>query len=199
MKLKKPMRILYINPIKKHITLSCVEWSLLLREVHLTIWNDFDTFPEILLEMMDSEKPEQIWCIVWPWPFTRMRIVTLTLSTLVLSLWIKVKWCHFFELIEDGIPLLQANREEYITRSGSGEIVLMHKDQLRHGTYIWYGEKIDFTEDKNYIEYREDWREIETVFTQLPTISVLVPIYLKEPHITWSKKNTSHSWETMKK
>lgn len=193
------MPILFINPIHKNITLSLIEWWELLEEYSIESWKDFDDFPEVLYSSIQEKKPTEIWVILWPWPFTRMRIVTLTLSTLILSLWIEVKWCHFFELIVDGIPLLQANKEEYITRSKSGDIIFTRKEWFQTGTYMWYGEKNDFTDDKNFIEYTEDWGEIETIFARLPVLSVLFPIYLKEPHITWSKKNMSLSWGKTKK
>lgn len=193
------MSILFINPIHKNITLSLIEWWELLEKNTIESWKDFDTFPEMLYSLIQWRKPEQIWVILWPWTFTRMRIVTLTLSTLVLSLWIKVKWCHFFELIDDGIPLLQANREEYITLWEDANIIFLKKEFLRPGTYIWYGNKNDFTGNKNFIEYTENWEKIEKIFTWIWATSVLSPIYLKEPHITWSKKNMSLSWEKMKK
>ncbi len=193
------MPILFINPIHKNITLSLNEWWELLEKNTIESWKDFDTFPEMLYSLIQWRKPEQIWVILWPWTFTRMRIVTLTLSTLVLSLWIKVRWCHFFELIDDGIPLLQANREEYITLWEDANIIFLKKESLRPGTYIWYGDKNDFTGNKNFIEYTENWEKIEKIFTWIWATSVLSPIYLKEPHITWSKKNMSLSWEKMKK
>ncbi len=193
------MRILFINPINKHITLSIIEWWELLEQQSIESWKDFDSFPAIVYSLIQQRKPEQIWVILWPWSFTRMRIITLTLSTLILSLWIEVKWCHLFELIRDGMPILQANREEYITQLKNGDIVFIQKEWLQRGTYVWYGEKNDFTEDKNFIEYTEDWRKIETIFAWFPIVSVLLPIYLKEPHITWSKKNMSLSWEKTKK
>ncbi len=193
------MTILFINPIDTNTTLSLFEWGAILEKHVIDSWKDFDTFPEILFSLIHWKTPEQIWVILWPGSFTRMRIITLTLSSLIMSLWIRVKWCHFFELIEGGIPLLRANQEEYITSSEDGEILLTQMENLWPGNYIWYRGENNFTEDKNFIEYTEDWLFIEKVFSRLPYLSVLSPIYLKEPHITWSKKNMSLFWEKTKK
>jgi hypothetical protein len=64
---------------------------------------------------------------------------------------------------------------------------------LAIGTYQWYGEKNDFTNGREFIEYDENISHIIDVFRGRNSLDVLVPIYLKDPHITWSKKNTSLS------
>jgi hypothetical protein len=56
-----------------------------------------------------------------------------------------------------------------------------------------YGEKNDFTNKGDFIEYREDMAEIVTLFAEKSYTDNLSPIYLKDPHITWSKKSTSIS------
>ena len=89
------------------------------------------------------------------------------------------------------MPILQANDREYIIETTEWITDLIEKENIPPGTYIWYGDKNDFTDAKVFIEYREDAREISQVFKQIEYTEVLSPIYLKDPHITCSKKNTS--------
>ncbi len=65
--------------------------------------------------------------------------------------------------------------------------------KLAKGDYVGYGEKNDFTDGQNFIEYTYNFTEISSVFASKEREEKLSPIYLKDPHITWSKKNTSHS------
>ena len=58
---------------------------------------------------------------------------------------------------------------------------------------IGYGEKNDFTEGQNFIEYSYDIPFLISLFEGKGMEEKLIPIYLKDPHITWSKKNTSRS------
>lgn len=122
-----------------------------------------------------------------------MRIVSLTLSTLILSRGIRVKGCHFFELIDHATGILRANEHEYIVAQKDQSRSLISKEMIPSGIYCGYGEKNDFTDDKVFIEYREDWAEVIKIFSSLKYLDRVTPIYLKEPHITWSKKNTSPS------
>lgn len=128
-----------------------------------------------------------------------MRIVSLTLSTLILSYEVRVKGCHFFELIHDTTGILRANGNEYIVAQKNQSSNLIPKEDLPSGIYCGYGEKNDFTDDKVFIEYREDWGEVARIFSSLEYLDQVTPIYLKEPHITWSKKNTSRSSERTSK
>lgn len=184
---------LFVNPISADIHLFVIEDSTTIDTSILPKWDDFSLFPGKITDMIDQYHIEEIWCVCGPGAFTRMRIITLALNTLKLSRWIRLKGCHFFELIDTEIPILKANEREYITRVWHGEIALLPKEELPSGSYKWYGEKNDFTDAKVFIQYSEDIRNIDTLFRSLPLSESLSPIYLKDPHITWSKKNTSHS------
>lgn len=189
------MRSLYINPITQNITLTILENGEKKEQIILPRWDDFTDFPDILIDILDTRSIDEIWCILWPWAFTRMRIVTLTLSTCILTRSTWVKWCHFFDLIPSVYqPILQANDTEYIIKNPTST-ELRHIDTLEAGIYMWYAKENDFTDEKKFIEYREDWWYIESIFQKLEPLDILTPIYLKEPHITWSKKNTSPSSE----
>ena len=184
--------ILFINPISVEISLFIIKNGICKEKYTLTQWDDFSQFPEKVIELLYKYNIKEIWCICGPGWFTRMRIITLTLNTLILSRWLDVKWCHFFHLIKKNIPIMRANDQEYIIRSLSWEDSLVKKALIPLGVYIWYGEKNDFTDERVLIEYREDFSEITRIFASIPVIDTLTPIYLKDPHITlWSKKNTS--------
>lgn len=187
------MNILYINPLHTDITLSLLDWSTLKESFSIPRWDDFTIFPDTLIELIENSAIKEIWVILWPGAFTRMRIITLTLSSLILSKWIIVKWCHFFELIDTNIPILQANNEEYITRNLEWEIHLIKGNDILSWTYEGYGNQNDFVDTKVLIEYREDWNAVQSVFENLTPLKILTPFYLKEPHITCSTKNKSHS------
>ncbi len=60
-------------------------------------------------------------------------------------------------------------------------------------TYRGYGDKNDFTEGQNFIEYDYNFAHIVSLFHSHVREKTLSPTYLKDPHITWSKKNTSLS------
>ncbi len=186
-------KILFINPIPVDIHIFLLEEGTTLEEIIIPKWDDFSAFPGELVELVDLYSIEEIWCICGPGAFTRMRIVTLTLNTLKLTRKISIKWCHFFELIDNEIPILRANDREYITRVWHGDISLILKENISSGTYRWYWEKNDFTDTKVLIQYKEDSHSIDTLFHSIPLSQTLTPIYLKDPHITWSKKNTSPS------
>lgn len=187
------MRILYINPLRSNIECFFLEWDRLLDSFSIPKWDDFSTFPDTIMTFMEAHNIDEFWVILWPWAFTRMRIVTLTLSSLILSRWIIVRWCHFFQLIEKNIPIIQANNEEYIIRNDQWNSQHVQRKNLPPGTYEGYGSQNDFTDGKVLIEYVEDWEKLREIFLRLTPTKTLIPFYLKEPHITCSIKNTSHS------
>jgi hypothetical protein len=185
--------ILFINPISKNITLALLEDWIQKEVINIIKGDDFSTFPDKVVEIVDLYNITEIWCLCGPGAFTRMRIVTLTLNTLVISRRIYLKWCHFFDIITDGrSPILRANDTEYII-GRAHEYNLIEKDFIPSGSYSWYADQNDFTEDKVWIQYNEDYAEITRIFENIESSSRLSPIYLKDPHITWSKKNISPS------
>lgn len=189
------MKYLYINPLLPDITLSLIENGAKIEEKIIPRWDDFHDFPPTILDIIDTHEIDTVWVILWPGAFTRMRIVTLTLSILILTRWTPIKGCHFFDTIEAENPIIQANSTEYIIKNLDTKTQLTPLKEVPQGTYVWYGVQNDFTDGKILIQYKEDWRYIESVFSLIPLSSILVPIYLKEPHITWSKKSTSPSSE----
>jgi tRNA A37 threonylcarbamoyladenosine modification protein TsaB len=183
--------VLFIDPISENITLTILENDNPIEYFTIKKWDDFSTFPEKVVEVVDLYSLTEIWCICGPGAFTRMRIVTLSINTLALSRWIKLKWCHFFDLIEWGYtPILRANDREYITRIW-GRDTLIDKTSLLPGKYYWYGDQNDFTDDKVLIQYDRKYAQVSDIFEKISASYHLSPLYLKDPHITWSKKNTS--------
>lgn len=190
---------LFIDPIGPNIVLTGIEWTMEMWTREIEKWGDFDYFPDELVDIVDNENIKEIWCVCGPAAFTRIRIVTLAINTLHLVREIPIKWCHFFDIIDTGNPILKANEREYIIDVWHGETKLIAKEEISDWTYHGYGEKNDFTGEKVYIEYKRNIHWICKIFLQKEPISKLSPIYLKDPHITWSKKSTSLSYEKMKK
>ena len=56
--------------------------------------------------------------------------------------------------------------------------------KLANDQYIGYGEKNDFTEGQNFIEYTYNFPHIISLFEEKIKEERLIPIYLKAPHIT---------------
>jgi hypothetical protein len=63
-------------------------------------------------------------------------------------------------------------------------------DLSPHLSFSGYGDKNDFTEGEIFVEYAYDFSHIVSVFQKRSAEAKISPIYLKDPHITWSKKNT---------
>jgi len=93
-----------------------------------------------------------------------MRTITLTLNTLSVTWWIKLKWCHFFDIFDTvngvtEIPLLQINPQEYICKKNNS-IQVFTPEWLPSGNYIWFSSGKDFTDTKTFIEYEENTEQI---------------------------------------
>jgi hypothetical protein len=55
--------------------------------------------------------------VIGPGPFTLMRVVTLAINALAYTRAIRVKSCHFFDLISSpNQPIIEANPREYLIR-----------------------------------------------------------------------------------
>lgn len=183
--------ILFINPISENIWCTILDTHEVVETKIISKWDDFGSFPDVLVSLVEQFQVWEIWCIVWPWAFTRMRIVTLAINAVSMSKKIVIKWCHFFEIIDSENPILRANDSEYIILNENNLPTLTEKELLNTGkTYTGYGQENDFTDWKKLIQYNEDWSKIREVFHHTIPVEFLTPIYLKDPHITWSKKNT---------
>lgn len=161
--------------------------------------DDFSSFPKTIINIIEEETIEEIWCICGPGSFTRMRIITLVLNTLHLSKNIVVKWCHFFDLIQKWIPILEINTTEYIIKDSSRDSIVINKEGLAPWVYSGYISKNDFTDAGEFVEYKENCTNISEFFGNIEEQERLSPIYYKNPHITCSKKNISLFSKTMKK
>jgi len=64
-----------------------------------------------------------------------MRIITLSINALTYTRDIKIKSCHFFDLIPDSyIPILEANPKEYLIKKNN-EVLLVSNESLETGNY----------------------------------------------------------------
>lgn len=184
---------LYINPLGTKIRFLIFDKTRLLKTYDFDKIDTSSTFPKYFVEVVEQYNIHEIWCITWPWAFTLMRTVTLTLNTVSFSKNIKLKWCHIFDILQnkEENPLIQINPSEYLCRVGGAEI-LFSRETLPPGKYIWFSSGKDFTDTKTFVEYDENTDEIIEFFTKKNTENRLSPIYFKPPHITWSKKKVSH-------
>lgn len=186
------MNFLFIHPLGEDIHIHIIgdnpeQYSL---SKHGDIAEDFPLF---LNNIVWHHTIDEIWCIHGPGPFTLMRIITLSVNTLAFVKNIPLKSCHFFDIIQwDAI--LEINREEYLIRK-DWKIHEISQNTLEPWEYHGYVARKDFTENQRYIEYIEDLDYISAVFWMIEPTHRISPTYFKPPHITWSKKNTSHSSE----
>jgi hypothetical protein len=192
-------KTLYINPLTSPISLTVLEWNHITHESSLPRNGDeFSTFPEMIVDLVDRYSVEEIWCITWPGPFTLMRIITLTINTLQIVQWVWLKGIHFFDLIDMSLytPLLEINSHEYLIRWSTWDTLVAQWD-LPYGQYMWICSDIAFTDDKKIIQYTPDIAKIIAIFESKTQENRISPIYFKPPHITWSKKSISHSSKTL--
>jgi tRNA A37 threonylcarbamoyladenosine modification protein TsaB len=187
------MSILSIQPLTTEIELTLFQDGKMKKNFHHPKnGNELDSFPEALLQILEDEWVDEIWCITGPGPFTLMRIITLTLNTLHLTRWIRLKEASFFEWIKtENIPILEANTREYIIQENGSMPELRAKESLDSKIYEWIFQKNDFTDAMQFIEYREDYENMYSIFQSKPFQKSIQPLYFKAPNITkWSKKNT---------
>jgi tRNA A37 threonylcarbamoyladenosine modification protein TsaB len=109
--------ILYINPLTPRITLLISgEESIIERTLEKNL-DTASTFPRLLVEIVDLYKIQDIYCVTGPGPFTLMRVVTLAINALAYTRDIRVKSCHFFDLITSPHQaIIEANLREYLIR-----------------------------------------------------------------------------------
>lgn len=189
---------LSINPLLPEISFIVIDGGAIVEQSTLTKNLDTaSTFPRHVVDIMNRYTIDQIWCVTWPGPFTLMRIVTLTCNAIGLARWTRLKWCHFFDILDKKYtPIIEANPRECIIRQG-GIDSLIPRAEIVDWTYIGILETKDFTEGKTFIQYEEDIPTIRKVFENKEYIKNLSPLYFKAPHITCSSKKTSPSSETM--
>jgi len=189
---------LSINPLLPEISFIVIDGDVIVERSTLT--KNFDTastFPRHVVDIMNRYTIDEIWCITGPGPFTLMRIVTLTCNAIGLARWTKLKWCHFFDILDKKYtPIIEANPRECIIRQ-DGIDSLIPRTDIADWTYIWLLETKDFTEGKTFVQYTEDITEIQKVFLTQEYSTNLSPLYFKAPHITCSNKKTSPSSETV--
>lgn len=82
---------LFVNPLLNDITISLIDNAVLMKKIVIPHGDDFSSFPKTIINIIEEETIEEIWCICGPGSFTRMRIITLVLNTLHLSKNIVVK------------------------------------------------------------------------------------------------------------
>lgn len=179
--------ILYINPLSPEIIFMVFTGNEIFTSSLIRNLDTASTFPQRLVEIVERYTIEEIWCVVWPWAFTLMRILTLSINALTYTRDIRIKSCHFFDLITSGnIPIIEANQKEYIIQKNN-EIFHVQKNDLEKGTYEGIISANTSTEGVKYIQYTEEKNNISSVFSVKSFEDRISPIYFKPPHITWPK------------
>ncbi len=184
--------LLFIQTVSIEIEVTIFKWADLIHTEKILWTNrEFEVFPELLRGWIEKFHITKILCITWPGPFTRLRILTLTLNTIKLTYsTIVVRGIGFFEFSKGiGVTssfVLEANRGEYLV-SKDWISTFIKKSDLPAGTYFWFWKDSDFTERGISIEYSYTWEQLEKVFDSISNTAMLSPLYIKEPHITWPK------------
>ncbi len=179
--------ILYINPLLNEISFLIFQNENTIIEKIDKNLNTSTAFPKKLVDLVDLYDIEEVWCVVGPWPFTLMRIITLAVNSLRYTKNITLKSCNFFDLIEwNNIGIIEANTKEYIIKKDD-TISTIEKDWLLRWIYTGIISEKFSTEEIKYIQYEDDKKNIENIFSHiLPEIRIS-PVYFKPPHITCPK------------
>lgn len=108
---------LYINPLTPNITIIISDGESIIERTLEKNLDTASTLPRLLVELVDEYSIKDIWCVTGPGPFTLMRVVTLAINALIYTRDIRVKSCHFFDLITSpNQPIIEANPREYLIR-----------------------------------------------------------------------------------
>ncbi len=179
--------ILYINPLLEEINFLIFQWENTIKKTLPKNFNTASTFPKMLVDLVDLYSIDTIFCVTGPWPFTLMRVVTLAINAITYTRTIRIKSCHFFDLIRNGnIPIIEANTKEYLIKIGV-DIINIEKELLKKWTYEWIISSNPSTENIKYIQYCDNASNLLQVFLEKIYETKIVPIYFKPPHITWPK------------
>lgn len=175
---------LYINPLWESITFMVFSNADIITNTLPKNMETSNTFPKLLVELVDIYNIREIWCITGPGPFTLMRIITLSINALTYTRNIKIKSCHFFDLIQNkNIPIIEANNGEYLIRQND-KTILIKKNELKEWSYEGIFSENLSTQNIKYIQYRENQSNIDSIFSTKNPVDPIYPIYLKPPHIT---------------
>jgi hypothetical protein len=180
--------ILYINPLNPYITFLISDGGSIIEKTLEKNLDTASTFPRLLVEIVDLYQIQEIYCITGPGPFTLMRVVTLAINALTYTRDIRVKSCHFFDLITSpNQAIIEANPREYLIREHD-EVISITKWALTKWAYEGIFSETTSTEWVKLIQYVDSWERILVVFWNQESASHISPIYFKPPHITWSQQ-----------
>lgn len=181
------MATLYINPLTPDIHFLILKWEETITRTLMKNLDTASTFPKMLVAIVDEYAITDIWCVTGPGPFTLMRVVTLAINAIAYTRTIRVKSCHFFDLImNEYTPIIEANPREYLIRRHD-EIITITKELIPPWVYGGIFSDIISTEGTKFIQYKEDTIRIMDIFRTRQTENRISPIYFKPPHITWPK------------
>lgn len=189
-------KILYINTLGSNLVfIKKLESWIEKQDFSLSFSEFAEQFPTLLVNIFQEHMFDEIWTIHGPWPFTRMRIVSLAINSIKFSYpQIALRSISFEKLFSQKniIPILDANNREYWTYQ-NWEEKFFEKNSLPHGDYCWFLTPssigvIDICRPSTFIEYSDSWDFIENIFSHEPSIPYIQPTYIKPPHITNARK-----------
>ncbi len=194
-------KILYINALPDDFVFISFLWDTVITEnISLPFLEFAENFPKILSKKFLENSYEEIWFFSWPGPFTKMRIISLTINTIKFSYPnIIIRSCHFFEYFKNSpkTPLLEANAKEFLYLWQNNEEVFCEKNNLPIWEYTWIIDttSTNFDKFRQFIQWTSTYEafvnnpvEIEKFFKKISPTNLAQPIYIKPPHITYANK-----------
>ncbi len=179
--------ILYINPLWREISFFIFQNKNTIIEKLDKNLDTAITFPKKLVDLVDLYNIKEIWCIVGPGPFTLMRIITLGINSLKYTNNITLKSCNFFDLIsKNNTGIIESNSKEFIIKNDD-IITIIDKNILPKWTYEGITFEKFSTEEIKYIQYNDERKNIENIFSLKLSEIQISPVYFKPPHITCPK------------
>lgn len=184
---------LFINPLEEKILFSTFGEVRHEEFVEINFLEFAENFPRILTNFVKKYNIKKIFCINWPAPFTKIRIVTLAINSLKFANKnIKLKSIHLFDIIDNQkyIPIIQANKNEFLIRKNGEEyyenveVVSKNVEQLSKFDKKFCGFVEENIKIPNFEKFKISINEIEKFFENIDEVDFISPIYIKSPHIT---------------
>lgn len=183
--------ILYINPIFNGIETITYSNGVIKYEVLKIPFLQFaENFPHIITEKFFENHTHEIWVVNGPWPFTQMRIVTLSINSIKFSLpKVILKSTNYFDICRptvEQMSIIQANANEVLVKKPNSPEFFLKKWDVNPGNYCWFlAENTEI--EQPFTSFVSNFDNISTIFDTISPQENISPLYIKPPHITWQK------------
>lgn len=181
--------ILYINPIFDGIEIiTFVDNFAKYQALEIPFLEFSENFPKEIIKIFQENNFDEIWAIHGPWPFTQMRIVSLTLNSIKFaSPKIILKSTSYFDICRssvDILSILDANTNEFLVKKPDGEEIFVKKSEIGEEKYHGFIGKNSIS-PANFDKFMSNFDTISTIFDNISPQNAISPLYIKPPHITW--------------